>query len=176
MRPRILRLIGRFLFTVSNVLPPSQGTINVGQRTLRSLAVRLIVSKCGTGINVERGARFDSSLEIGNRSGIGENCIITNKVKIGNDVIMARDVLINPGNHNFSDTNIPMNRQGAAPKKSVIIEDDVWIGSRAILMPGVTVGHGSIIAAGAVVTHDVPPFSIMGGVPAKLLRCRKLQH
>lgn len=163
MHPRIHRLLGRLLFSLFNALPPSQGTINIGQRSLRSLAVRLIISKCGKGINVERGARFDSSLEIGDRSGIGENCILTNKVKIGNDVMMAREVLINPGNHNYSDTNIPMNTQGAAPKKSVIIEDDVWIGSRAILMPGVTVGHGSIIAAGAVVTHDVPPFSIMGG-------------
>lgn len=174
MRPRLLRFLGRFLFSLSNILPPSQGSMNIGQRALRTAAVRMIISRCGKGINVERGARFDSTLEIGDRSGVGENCILTNKVIIGNDVMMAREVLINPGNHNYSDTNIPMNKQGAAPKKSVIIEDDVWIGSRAILMPGVTVGHGSIIAAGAVVTHDVPPYSIMGGVPAKLLKHRKL--
>lgn len=174
MRSRIFRLFGRLLFGFSNILPPSQGSINIGQRSLRTLAVRMIVSNCGKGINVEKGARFDSSLEIGDRSGIGENCVITNKVIIGNDVMMAREVLINPGNHNFSDTTIPMNKQGAAPKRCVIIEDDVWIGSRAILMPGVKIGHGSIIAAGAVVTHDVPPFSIIGGVPAKLIKSRKL--
>jgi maltose O-acetyltransferase len=65
-----------------------------------------------------------------------------------------------------------MRQQGRADLKSVVIEDDVWIGTRAIILPGVTVHHGSIIAAGAVVTKDVPEYAIVGGNPAKVIKYR----
>ena len=66
-----------------------------------------------------------------------------------------------------------MMEQGFEEERPVVIGNDVWIGDRVIILPGVHVGDGSILAAGAVVTKDVPPYAIVGGVPAKLIRMRK---
>ena len=66
-----------------------------------------------------------------------------------------------------------MNQQGNQKEQPVTIMDDVWIGARAIILPGVTIGQGAIVAAGAVVTKDVPPFAIVGGVPARLIDYRE---
>lgn len=73
--------------------------------------------------------------------------------------------------HNFDDIHKPMQVQGLA-SRSVSIEDDVWIGGHSIILPGVTVGRGSIVAAGAVITKDVPPFTIVGGNPARIIKRR----
>lgn len=170
---RIKRMIGRILFSLANLLPVTQGGINIGQKKIRALAAKLILYRSGKNINVEKGAFFASSVELGDNSGIGQDCVLSNKVIIGKNVMMAREVLINPNNHVYSDTTIPMCQQGFAPVKPVIIEDDVWIGSRAIILPGVHIHKGSIIAAGAVVNRDVPEYAIVGGVPAKVIKYRK---
>ena len=75
-------------------------------------------------------------------------------------------------NHAFDDTKRPMREQGWQVDQPIVIEDDVWIGARVIVLPGVRIGTGSIIGAGSVVTKDVPRFAIVGGVPARLLRMR----
>jgi acetyltransferase-like isoleucine patch superfamily enzyme len=113
-------------------------------------------------------------LIIGNNVGIAPNCFIQvrGKVQIGNNVIFGPNVMIFSENHNFSDLNIPINLQGET-RKGVKINDGVWIGARAVILDGVSVGENSIIAAGSVVVKDVPPFSIVGGVPAKVLKSRK---
>ena len=87
--------------------------------------------------------------------------------------MMGRDVIIMASSHKFDDCNIPMRLQGYKPVKEVIIEDDVWIGHRVIILPGVNIGKGSIIGAGSVVTRDVPQYAIVGGIPAKIIRYRK---
>ena len=92
---------------------------------------------------------------------------------IGNDVMMAPEVIILSGSHKFDRTDIPMREQGAPPKKTVQIGDDVWIGTRSIILPGVTIGSHSIIGAGSVVTKDVPEWAIVAGNPANLIRYRK---
>ena len=66
-----------------------------------------------------------------------------------------------------------MRLQGFSNVKPVVIGDDVWLGRRAIILPGVCIGNGSIIGAGAVVTKDIPPFSVAVGVPAKVIKDRK---
>jgi acetyltransferase-like isoleucine patch superfamily enzyme len=109
---------------------------------------------------------------IGDNSGLGINSIV-GKVKIGNDVMMGRDVIIMSSSHKFDDCKVPMGLQGNEPEKEVIIYDDVWIGHRVIILPGVKIGKGSIIGAGAVVTTDVPSYAVVGGVPAKLIEYRK---
>lgn len=86
---------------------------------------------------------------------------------------MGPEVTILSQNHAFSDTTKPIIEQGSDPKKPVIIGDDVWIGTRVIILPGVTVGSHAIIASGAVVTKNVPEWAIVGGNPAKILKMRK---
>lgn len=86
-------------------------------------------------------------------------------VKIGRDVLIASHVVIRSSNHNFDNRNIPINKQGHTPG-AIIIEDDVWIGTSAVILPNVAIGKGAIIAAGAVVTKNVEPYTIVAGVPA----------
>ena len=111
---------------------------------------------------------------IGNNVGISQNCFIQvrGNVNIGNNVIMGPNVSIFSENHNFTNPDLPVNIQGES-RKGVIIEDGVWIGTRSVILDGVKIGENSIIAAGSVVVKDVPPFSIVGGVPAKVLKSRK---
>jgi acetyltransferase-like isoleucine patch superfamily enzyme len=111
-------------------------------------------------------------IKIGGNCHINENVFIQGAT-IGNHVMIAPNVAILNTTHNFSETSIPMIEQGNTDINNPIIEDDVWIGRNAIILPGVRIAKGSIIAASAVVNKDVPEFSIYGGVPAKLIRKRK---
>ena len=86
--------------------------------------------------------------------------------------MMGPDVIILNGGHNFQKTDIPMRLQGEKQQIQTIIGDDVWIGTRAIIMPGVKIGKGVIVGAGAVVTKDIPDYAVVGGVPAKILKYR----
>lgn len=112
-------------------------------------------------------AAYSGSITVGNDVGINPYAIIYGHggVKIGNDVLVAAHVVIVAAQHEFSSSEIPIRSQGLTAK-GITIEDDVWIGARATILDGVTVGRGAIIAAGAVVTRDVEPFFIVGGVPA----------
>lgn len=113
-------------------------------------------------------------MEIGDYSGIGEDCVIPNNTVIGKYVMMAPEVHIVANNHTFNDTETPMCFQSSIVGETpTTIGDDCWIGVRVILTPGHHIGKGSILAAGAVVTKDVEPYSIVGGNPAKLIRKRK---
>ena len=85
---------------------------------------------------------------------------------------MGTDVTIITRNHRFDRTDIPMMEQGFEEERPVYIGNDVWIGDRVLILPGVHIGDGSIIAAGAVVTKDVPLYSIAAGVPARKIRDR----
>lgn len=113
-------------------------------------------------------------LEIGNNVGISQNCFIQVRgmLSIGNDVIFGPEVSIFSENHNFKDLTIPISQQGVS-RKGVIIEDGVWIGTKAVILDGVKIGNNSIVAAGSIVTKDVEPFSIVGGIPAKTIKMRK---
>lgn len=142
-------------------------------KRLRRLLARQMLRACGSEVNVERLADFGSggSVSLGDRSGLGINCRIRGPVTIGSNCMMAPDVVIQAINHRFEDLDIPMSAQGGTTEP-VEIEDDVWIGMRSIILSGVRVGSGAIIAAGAVVTRDVPPRSIVGGCPATVIRFR----
>lgn len=114
----------------------------------------------------------------GNNVSIGSYCRINDHVKldnvrIGNYVMIARNTQVLGKMHRFDDVNIPMLLQKGIPQSQTIIEDDVWIGLNVIIMPGVKISSGCIIAAGAVLTKDTEPYGIYGGVPAKLIRFRK---
>ena len=94
-------------------------------------------------------------------------------VKIGNRVMIAKHVAITSLTHDYTYENM---RFAPIIAKPVIIEDDVWIGSNAVINPGVTIGKGAVIGAGAVVTKDVAPYAIVVGVPARLLKFREIKH
>lgn len=113
-------------------------------------------------------------LYVGNNVGIAQNCFIQvrGKVVIGNNVIFGPGASIFSENHRFDDPDIPVSMQGEI-RKGVIIGDGVWIGARSVILDGVQIGQNSIIAAGSIVNRDVPPYTIAGGVPARIIRNRK---
>lgn len=155
-------------------LPASNQRFARWTRPIRRLVCSPLFKHSGKQIVVERGAFFGTGrrLSIGDRSGIGVNAELRGTITIGADVMMGPDVVILTANHIFENTDIPMNQQGTASELPVAIEDDVWIGTRVIILPGKRVGRGAIIGAGSVVTKDVPPFAIVGGNPAKVVRYR----
>ena len=112
------------------------------------------------------------NISIGQYSQINENVFIQG-AKIGANVMIAPNVSILSKGHNFSDVDTPMIMQGKTEEVLPIIEDNVWIGRNVVIMPGVHIGAGSIIGAGAIVTKNIMNNSIMGGVPAKLIKSRK---
>jgi len=144
-------------------------------RATREAITKRIFKQTGNTFNINRGAYFGSgvNLSIGNNSSIGKNCQIANDVTIGDDVMMAPEVVIFSVSHETSDVNTSMRLQGNLPAKPVTIGNDVWIGQRAIILPGVTIGNGAIVATGSVVTKDVANFSVVGGNPAKVIKSRK---
>lgn len=106
---------------------------------------------------------------IGDYSRIGIHCTVIGPVSIGNHVNLAQGITVTALNHNFSDTTQRIDQQGITTRP-VVIADDVWIGANAVILPGVTIGQHAVVAAGAVVTKDVPPYSVVGGVPATVLK------
>ena len=87
--------------------------------------------------------------------------------------MMGPEVVIYTRNHNTANPDVPMREQGMGEVKPVVIEDDVWIGARVCILPGVTVGTGSVLGAYTVVTKDVPPYSVVVGNPGKVVKNRK---
>jgi len=123
---------------------------------------------------------FEDNVYIGNGSKvtIGEHCHINENVfiqgaNIGNYVMIAPNVTLLNSLHNYQNIDIPMIKQGGVENLNSTIEDDVWIGRNVIIMPNITIGKGSVVGAGSIVTKDVEPYSVVGGVPAKLIKRRK---
>lgn len=136
--------------------------------------------KGGNNVTIRRGTTIDCTgvytnigegLEIGNNVGISDNCYIQvrGKVVIGDDVIFGPNTYIFSENHNFHNKNILIRKQGVI-RKGVVIEDNVWIGAGVIILDGVRIGKGSVVSAGSVVNKNVNDYTIVGGVPAKLIR------
>ena len=143
-------------------------------RSLRGFFARRICMSVGSDVNVERGATFGEFLTIGDRSGLGVNCELHGEIHIGNDVMMAPECIFYTVNHKTSRVDIPMCRQGIEDSRPIIVGNDVWFGRRVMVMPGVTIGDHSIVAAGAVVTKSFPSYSIIGGVPAREIKRRDI--
>ena len=106
---------------------------------------------------------------IGDHTRIGLHNTIIGPVEIGSHVNLAQGITVTALNHNFDDTEKRIDEQGVSTNP-VTIEDDVWIGANAVILPGVTIGNHCVVAAGAVVTKDVPPHSLVAGVPAKVIK------
>jgi len=160
-------VVSYHLYQLFKYLPRSYHRFGGISSKLRYWAARKCIASCGKNVNFERGATFGYDLCIGSNSGIGINAQLGLGVIIGNDVMMAPD-----SNHRFDSLDVPIGQQGALPIRPIIIESDVWIGQRVIILPGVTIGTGSVIGAGAVVTKSFPPYSVIGGNPARILKMR----
>ena len=106
---------------------------------------------------------------IGDYTRIGIHNTIIGPVTIGSHVNLAQRITVTALNHNFEDTDKRIDEQGISTK-AVTIEDDVWVGANAVILPGVTIGRHSVVAAGAVVTKDVPENTVVGDVPAKIIK------
>jgi acetyltransferase-like isoleucine patch superfamily enzyme len=121
--------------------------------------------------NVQIGG--NGELTIGDRTAINDGCIITamERVTIGDDVMLAPRVYVLDVDHTFQRRDLPISQQGYAIAP-VTIGDGAWIGTGAVITRGVTIGEGAIVGANSVVTRDVPPFMIVGGVPAQVIRER----
>lgn len=151
---------------------PSRSWGSIGVR-LRAIAARQLFRSTGRNINIASSVVFGrgARITIGTDSGIGEGSRIVcmDDVNIGDDVMIGPEVMILTGGHAFDDPAIRLIDQRiiTAP---VVIENDVWIGARAILLPGITVGRRSVVAAGSVVTKNVPPGSVVGGNPARVIK------
>lgn len=169
---RIRVLIGFIGLKIADIFPANDGLINLGQRKIRSIFAKMFLMKAGSNIDVQKHTRFSHTCELGNNSGIGEGARLYGKIIIGDNVMMGPHCWIYTQNHEFRYIDRPMRVQGPQRERSVIIGNDVWIGGRVTILPGVHIGNGVIIGAGAVVTKDVPDFAIVGGNPAKIIKYR----
>lgn len=131
----------------------------------------------GANCTVEQGAYFKydgiwapgPKLVIGDNVFIGAGCEFNFKrgIKIGSHCLIAAGCHFVDHDHQAARRDGPIGAQSDGPEAAVVVEDDVWLGANVVVLKGVTIGRGAIVAAGAVVTHTIPPYEIWGGVPAK---------
>ncbi len=114
----------------------------------------------------------DGEVTIGSNTHFAPYGVLYGPLSVGDNCAVAAHVVLACVAHSYADPDVPMVEQPTV-KKKITIEDNVWIGANAVVTPGVTIGTGSIIGAGAVVTKDVEPYSVMGGVPARVMWKRK---
>jgi acetyltransferase-like isoleucine patch superfamily enzyme len=144
-------------FGAEGVRLGSHVTIGAGANLLATAVIR----EPGVGISVGAGTAIGRSNVIWGQGG----------VRIGSDCLLGPGVTVMSENHEFDATSVTINKQGNV-RRAVEIGDDCWIGAGAKILAGVQLGHGSVVAAGAVVTKSCEPYSVVGGVPAKFIRYR----
>ncbi|NAZ75766.1 acyltransferase [Kineococcus sp. T13] len=144
-------------------------------RRARALSARWMLDACGDDVNIEHGAWFGSGkgIRVGDRSDIGMDALVIGPVHIGADVMMGPRCILLASAHETSRVDVPMNRQGFREDRPIVIEDDVWIGAGCIVLPGRRIGTGSIVGAGSVVVSDVPPWTVVAGNPARIVKKRR---
>lgn len=140
---------------------------------IRVALIRQFLNKCGKHVKVSSQVWFGDGrdVEFGDYIQVNERCRLRN-VKIGSYVLIAPEVMILNLGHITTSLEMPMLIQGVRSYPQTIIENDVWIGARALIMPGVRIGKGAIVAAGSVVTKNVEPYHVVGGNPAKVIKRR----
>lgn len=159
-----------YLLTINKIPHSHNSKIN----GFKNKILKYLFKEISSTSNIRPNIKFanGNNISIGNNSGIGENSFIQDigKVYIGNNVLMGPEVMIFTANHCIDKEKL-INEQSHIIK-NVRIENDVWIGARTIILPGVTIGQGAVIAAGSVVTKSVNEYTIVGGNPAKFIKRR----
>jgi len=160
-------------YIIGNNLPDNMFPGGQIFSNIRCYFLKHMLKKFGKGNRVGSDVYFGGGedVEIGNYCQINKGARLVN-IKVGDYVMIAPDSVFLFQMHNSDRTDVPMAKQGKTIQKQSIIGDDVWVGQRAIILPGITIGHGAIIGAGSVVTKDVPPYAVVGGVPAKVIKYR----
>lgn len=167
MKKVFLHCIGQFLYNLRRL----------NSYFIRKYEVSLFKS-FGKGSFISTGCTFTfKNTSIGSNTYIGKNCVIQSEhgeIIIGNNVMFGAGVHIHGGNHEYNHVGVLMRNVSKTPDSDgrVVIEDDVWIGSNAIILKGVVVGRGSVIGAGSIVTKDVEPYTIVVGNPAHKIKER----
>ena len=135
-------------------------------------------SKSYFGLDCKIYASESSLISIGSNVSFNSNVMINargkGKILIGNNVLIGPNVVLRSSNHSFETIKLPIIEQGMIDGE-IIVNDDVWIGSNAVILPNCKIGKGVIVAAGAVVTSDIDSYTVVGGIPAKLIRKRDLK-
>ena len=172
----IKKAVGRILYNLIGIhLPTAHCRIKfIGKmsKKFREMCGKLILDKCGDNVNIYPKSLFSSSVELGNNADIGYLARINGKCIIEDNVIMGPEVLVYTRNHITDRTDIAIQYQGTGEERPVIIGRDSWICARAIILPGVKIGKGVVVAAGAVVSKDVPDYAVVAGNPAKVVKMR----
>ena len=164
-------IYGLIYYLLAIYLPSNQVPYIGKMGNLRSFLFRRCIKKAGTNIKVNQGVIFSTDIEVGNNVTFNENVRIRRGTKFGSDIEVAPGVNFITESHKISKTSLPINKQGSEFKE-IIIEDDVWIGTNAIILAGVKLSKGTVVGANAVVTKSHPPFSVITGVPARQVRSR----
>ena len=164
------------------ILDGDPDSIEVGRNVTFGIGATLTLIhggsiKLGSNCKIHKGAIIGS---YGGNISLGNNCTVNpysilyghGNLTIGDNVRIAAHTVIIPANHKFERTDIPICKQGISAN-GIVIDDDVWIGANVTILDGVKIGSGSVISAGSVVNKDVEEYSIVGGVPAKILKFRK---
>lgn len=161
---KIKKIFGYMLYQLGGKwLPHYQLGINYRiSNFIRKTTGKLCFDSCGDKVDIGRMIKLSNNISLGESSSIGDYCYFSGKVEIGSNVMIAPRCTFIASNHKFDRIDIPMNRQGMEYKK-IKINDDVWLGYGSTILAGVEIGTGSVIAAGAVVTKDVPQFAVVGG-------------
>lgn len=153
---------------------PSSNSASALGCKLRLLFLRPLFAHAGKMVNIQAGVMMGPlrNISIGDNSGIGRDSILiaSAPIEIGRDVMIGPQLIVYTANHETKRA-VPMIKQPMV-YNPVKIGNDVWIGARVTILPGVEIGEGSVIAAGSVVTKSIEPYTIAGGVPAKKIKER----
>jgi len=169
MKSKIARKIARTIVLLVKYLPFN------GAMRLRNAAYTALLKKAGKGFNICDAVTIVSpeKLALGDRVSIHEYSYFGGggEITIGNYVAIANNCSLIPSSHNFESRDRYIKEQGGVDQP-IVIEDDVWLGSKVTVLGNVTIGRGAIIGAGSVVTKDVPAYAVAVGVPCRVLRYR----
>lgn len=175
----ILKVIGRSIYvsiklykvllqTIGGILPQSNHPMGSVGKKFRGWCAKHIAAEFGEDVNIEKGASIQPGVVLKEKANVGVNCLVGPKAEIGAKVMMAPECHIYTRNKKFRKD---LKRfKGYEEIKPVIIEEDVWIGARVIIVPGVRIGKGCVVAAGAVVSKDMPPYHVVAGNPARAVK------